>query len=108
MIVGEQAAEREGNRPGSASGVNIRYKELWGDQGSENDQLLIDGLNICTATLCPISKQVNAFFVYDINRDGMTDLSQPDPTLSTLPFITGADVFMRAPPCRPTTRSPSS
>jgi lipase/uncharacterized protein/lipase (class 2) len=84
-----------GNRLGSASGVNIRYKELWGNQGSENDQLLIDGLNICTPTLCPISKQVNAFFVYDINRDGQTDLSAPDPTLSALPFITGADVYMR-------------
>jgi lipase/uncharacterized protein/lipase (class 2) len=84
-----------GNRPGSASGVHIRYKELWGNQGSENDQLLIDGLNICTPTLCPISKQVNAFFTYDINRDGQTDLSQPDPTLNALPFITGADVFMR-------------
>ena len=23
-----------GNRPGSMSGVNIRYKELWGNQGS--------------------------------------------------------------------------
>jgi hypothetical protein len=57
---------------------------------------LIDGLNICTPILCPISKQVNAFFVYDINRDGQTDLSQPDPTLSALPFITGADVYMRA------------
>jgi lipase/uncharacterized protein/lipase (class 2) len=84
-----------GNRPGSAAGVNIRYKELWGNQGSENDQLLIDGLNICTPTLCPISKQVNAFFVYDVNRDGQTDLSRPDPTLNALPFITGADVFMR-------------
>jgi uncharacterized repeat protein (TIGR01451 family) len=89
----EQAA---GNRPGSSSGVHIRYKELWGNQGSENDQLLIDGLNICTPTLCPISKQVNAFFVYDVNRDGQTDLSQPDPTFNSLPFITGADVFMRA------------
>ena len=87
--------EAVGNRPGSASGVNIRYKELWGDQGSENDELLINGLNICTPTLCPISKQVNAYFVYDINRDGQTDLSQPDPTLNALPFITGADVFMR-------------
>src|SRR5215216_751142 len=40
-----------GNRPGSMSAVNIRYKELWGDQGAENDQLLIDGVNICTPVL---------------------------------------------------------
>jgi triacylglycerol esterase/lipase EstA (alpha/beta hydrolase family) len=85
-----------GNRPGSAAGVFIRYKELWGDQGAESDQLLIDGLNVCTPTLCPISKQVNAFFAFDVNRDGQTDLSSPEPTLSRLPFITGADVYMRA------------
>jgi hypothetical protein len=85
-----------GDRPGSASGVEIRYKELWGDQGAESDQLLINGVNVCTSVLCPISKQVNAFFAFDANRDGKTDLSSPDPVLSKLPFITGADVYMRA------------
>jgi triacylglycerol esterase/lipase EstA (alpha/beta hydrolase family) len=85
-----------GERPGSLSGVNIRYKELWGDQGSENDQLLINGTNVCVPNLCPISKQVNAFFVFDRNRDGQTDLSEPDPVLGSLPFIQGGDVFMPA------------
>jgi pimeloyl-ACP methyl ester carboxylesterase len=83
-----------GNRPGSMSAVNIRYKELWGDQGAQNDKLLIDGLNICTSNLCPISKQVNAFFAFDRNRDGQTDLSSSDPVLGSLPFIQGADVFV--------------
>jgi hypothetical protein len=83
-----------GNRPGTTSSVNLRYKELWGDQGAENDQLLINGLNVCTAVLCPISKQVNAFFAFDRNRDGQTDLSSPDPVLSQLPFIQGADVYV--------------
>src|SRR5215207_6903993 len=85
-----------GNRPGSMSAVNIRYKELWGDQGAENDQLLIDGVNICTPVLCPISKQVNAFFAFDRNRDSRTDLSSPDPVLGNLPFIQGADVYTPA------------
>jgi hypothetical protein len=85
-----------GARPGSESAVNIRYKELWGDQDAESDQLLINGLNVCTPNLCPISKQVNAFFAFDANRDGKTDLSSPDPALSALPFITGADVFIPA------------
>ncbi len=85
-----------GDRPGSMSAVNIRYKELWGDQGAENDKLLVNGRNICTATLCPISKQVNAFFAFDRNRDGQTDLSSPDPVLSQLPFIQGADVYVPA------------
>jgi pimeloyl-ACP methyl ester carboxylesterase len=84
-----------GNRPGSMSAVNLRYKELWGNQGAQNDRLLINGLNVCTAVLCPISKQVNAFFAFDRNRDGQTDLSSPDPVLSNLPFIQGADVYVR-------------
>jgi pimeloyl-ACP methyl ester carboxylesterase len=88
--------EYVGNRPGSVSGVNLRYKELWGDQGAESDKLLINGTNVCTPGLCPISKQVNAFFAFDGNRDGQTDLSSPDPVLSELPFITGADVYMPA------------
>ena len=85
-----------GDRPGSLSAVNIRYKELWGDQGSENDRLLINGTNVCVPNLCPITKQVNAFFVFDRNRDGQTDLSEPDPVLGRLPFIQGGDVFIPA------------
>ena len=85
-----------GARPGSMSGVNIRYKELWGDQGAQSDQLLINGTSVCTPVLCPISKQVNAFFAFDRNRDGQTDLSQPDPVLGQLPFIQGADVYIPA------------
>jgi hypothetical protein len=85
-----------GLRPGALSAVNIRYKELWGDQDAESDQLLINGLSVCTPGLCPISKQVNAFFAFDRNRDGQTDLSSPDPVLGQLPFIQGGDVYMRA------------
>ncbi len=86
--------EYSGARPGSVSWVSIRYKELWGDQGDENDQLLVNGLNIATDVLCPISKQVNGYFGFDRNRDGQTDLSQPDPVLSALPFLQGADVYV--------------
>ena len=76
--------------------MNIRYKELWGDQGAESDKLLINGTNVCNSVLCPISKQVNAFFAFDRNRDGQTDLSEPDPVLGELPFIQGADVYVPA------------
>ncbi|HYC00574.1 MAG TPA: hypothetical protein VEC57_15680 [Candidatus Limnocylindrales bacterium] len=84
-----------GNRPGSSSWVSIRYKELWGDQPGESDQLLVDGLNIVTAELCPASKQVNGYFAFDVNRNGQTDLIE-DPVISALPFLQGADVFVRA------------
>lgn len=85
-----------GLRPGSMAAVMIRYKELWGDQDAESDQLLINRLNVCTPNLCPISKQVNALFAFDDDRDGKTNLSTPDPVLNQLPFITGADVFIPA------------
>jgi hypothetical protein len=82
-------------RPGALTASNIRYKELWGDQPGESDQLLIDGLNICTPELCPISKQVNAYLTWDVNRNGRTDMTR-DPVVGSLPFIQGADVFVPA------------
>src|SRR5438552_14916605 len=96
LLASAAIAEYVGNRPGSVSTPMIRYKELWCDQGSENDQLLINGLNVCTEVLCRISKQVNAFFAFDRNDDKQTDLSEPDPILSGLPFIQGADVYVAA------------
>jgi pimeloyl-ACP methyl ester carboxylesterase len=79
----------------------LRYKELWGDQGSESDTLAVNGTNVCNEATCPVSKQVNAVFVFDRRSDGRTDLSAPDPVFSRLPFITGVDVF--APAARPAT-----
>jgi triacylglycerol esterase/lipase EstA (alpha/beta hydrolase family) len=84
-----------GNRPGSSGAVMIRYKELWGNQPGENDELLINALNVCTPTLCPWEKEVNAFFAY--NREGKPESTlSEDPVLSQLPFIQGADVYIPA------------
>src|SRR5205085_2719281 len=58
-----------GYRPGSASAVNIRYKELWGDKPGESDDLKINGTSLCSAGLCPTSHDVNAYFAFDRNRD---------------------------------------
>lgn len=74
--------------------VIIRNKELWGDQGANNDALTINGTNIANAALCPIAKRVISIFVFDKNADGVSDLSTPDPFLETLPFLTGADLFI--------------
>lgn len=82
-----------GNRAGALGAVIIRYKELWGDQQAESDVLKIDGLSVCTPEVCPISKQVNALFAFDQNRNGQSDLSS-DPALSNLPFIGSVDVFV--------------
>jgi pimeloyl-ACP methyl ester carboxylesterase len=83
------------------SALVIRYKELWGDQEGENDSITFNGVEACNPATCPISKQVNAMFVYDRGLDGQTDTSSPDPAFSRLPFITGVDIFM--PAARPPT-----
>jgi pimeloyl-ACP methyl ester carboxylesterase len=74
----------------------LRYKELWGDQGDAGDVLEINGVNVCTAVICPRSKLVNSVQAIDWNSDGMTDLSAPVPFFFAQPFGTGADVFMPA------------
>jgi hypothetical protein len=87
-----------GLRPGSVSSAHIRYKELWGDRPGQTDDLRIDGTSVCTATLCPTRKTVNAFFAFDRNHDGRTDLSTPDPVLGNVPFVAGGDVFVPSSP----------
>jgi pimeloyl-ACP methyl ester carboxylesterase len=91
--------------PRHVAGVILRYKELWGDQGSQNDLLAINGTNVCTDVLCPIRKQVNAVFFSDRKLDGQSDLSQQDPVYSSLPFVIGVDLFAPAatPPAGTTT-----
>jgi pimeloyl-ACP methyl ester carboxylesterase len=87
------AADQSDNHSGM---VIIRYKELWGDQGSQNDKLRINGTNVCNAAICPIEQRVNAVFAFDRGSDGQSNLSSPDPVFSSLPFITGVDIFIPA------------
>lgn len=91
--------------PRHAAAVILRYKELWGDQPGQNDVLSINGANVCTETVCPVDKRVNAVFFTDRKMDGQSDLSQPDPVYSALPFVTGVDLFAPAaiPPAGTTT-----
>jgi pimeloyl-ACP methyl ester carboxylesterase len=98
-----EAAVQRGER--HVSGLVIRYKELWGNQGTQNDVLSINGTSVCNEAICPITKQVNALFFFDRGMDGRTDLSRPDPAFSALPFITAVDLF--APASRPPTGTTS-
>jgi pimeloyl-ACP methyl ester carboxylesterase len=82
--------------PNHVAGVILRYKELWGDQGSQSDVLSLNGTNVCNAALFPISKRVNAAFFLDRFADGKTDLTTPHPVYSALPFVTGIDIFLPA------------
>src|SRR5205807_2583554 len=61
----------------------------------QNDELLINGLNICTETLCPWKKLVNAYFAFNWEGKEETTLKE-DPVTSALPFIQGAQVYIPA------------
>jgi hypothetical protein len=81
--------------------VIIRYKELWGDQGSENDILTVNGTSVCNPNTCPLSKEVNGLFAADFNHNGTSDTSQTWPTYQNLGyFISSVDMFApaQAPP----------
>jgi hypothetical protein len=85
--------EYTGKTPGSSGAVMIRYMEYWGNQPGENDELLINGLNVCTPSLCPWEKEVNAFFAFNWEGKEETTLNE-DPVLSKPPFLQGADVYI--------------
>jgi hypothetical protein len=85
--------EATGKFPGSSGAVTIRYKEFWGNEPGQNDELLVNGLNICTAKLCPWEKEVNAYFA--INWEGKPESTlAEEPVLSQLPFIQAAQVYI--------------
>jgi pimeloyl-ACP methyl ester carboxylesterase len=84
--------------PNHVSMVATRNKELWGDQGAENDVLAINGTGVCSAATCPISKRVIGMFAFDVGSDGVTNLGAPIPTLFALPFLSGVDHFIPAAP----------
>ncbi|MGH2962017.1 MAG: alpha/beta hydrolase [Solirubrobacterales bacterium] len=76
--------------------VISRYKELWGDAGAQSDVLRVNGLNVLTPATSPMSNTTNGVFVGDFNENGASDPSTPHPVLSSLPFLTGVDVFIPA------------
>jgi hypothetical protein len=77
--------------------VLIRYKELWGNQGSQNDVLKVDGASVTNPTTCPLSKEVNALFVADFNHDGKSEPTETWPAYQKLGyFLSSSDVFAPA------------
>jgi hypothetical protein len=84
-----------GRFPGSSGAAMIRYEEYWGNEPGQSDELLVNGLNVCTPTLCPWQKLVNAYFA--LNWEGKEESTlSPEPILSKLPFIQAAQVFIPA------------
>jgi hypothetical protein len=84
-----------GKFPGSSGAVMIRYKEYWGNEPGQNDELLVNRLEVCTPSLCPWAKKVNAFFAFNWEGKEESTLNE-EPALSKLPFIQAAQVFIPA------------
>jgi hypothetical protein len=84
-----------GKIPGSSGAVMIRYEEYWGNEPGQNDELRVNGLNVCTPSLCPWEKKVNAFFAFNWEGKEESTLNE-EPVLSKLPFIQAAQVFVPA------------
>jgi pimeloyl-ACP methyl ester carboxylesterase len=83
--------------PRSAAILILRYKELWGDQGSESDVVTVDGHSVCNPTTCPLSKEVNGLFAADFNHDGQSETDQTWPPYQALGyFVSSVDVFAPA------------
>ena len=84
--------------PDVAAMVIIRYKELLGDQGRENDVLTANGISLCSPTTCPLSKLVNGLFVSDFDHDHTLDSGETwRPYQDASPyFISSADEFIPA------------
>ena len=74
--------------------VIIRYNELRGDQGDENDTLEINGVNVVSPATHPMSRFINATFVFDKGADGVSNLGVPIPPFSLVTFMTGVDLFI--------------
>jgi pimeloyl-ACP methyl ester carboxylesterase len=82
--------------PNHVNLIVVRYKEFWGDQGSQNDVLTVNGTNVINPATAPISHLVNAMFAYDQGNDEMSNLSAPIPTFFALPFISAVDLYIPA------------
>jgi hypothetical protein len=76
--------------------IMVRYKELWGDQGSQNDVLTVNGTNVINAATSPISHRTNAMFAFDQGSDGVSDVSSPIPVFFGIPFVSAVDLFIPA------------
>lgn len=82
--------------PNHVNLIVIRYKELWGDQGSQDDILTINGTNVINAATAPISHLVNAMFAFNEGNTGVSDVSAPIPAFFAIPFLSAVNLYIPA------------
>ena len=74
--------------------VIIRYNELRGDQGEGNDILEINGVNVVSPATHPMSRFINATFVFDKGADGVSNLGVTIFPFNLITFMAGVDLFI--------------
>jgi Lipase C-terminal domain/Lipase (class 2) len=95
-LLGSVPIEQDtGKFPASSGAVMIRYEEYWGNEPGQNDELLVNGLELCSARLCPWEKKVNAYFAFNWEGKNESTLNE-EPALSKLKFIQAAQVYVPA------------
>ncbi|OWY62196.1 hypothetical protein B7486_59735 [cyanobacterium TDX16] len=77
-----------------------RYREWWGDQGEQSDELLVDGNQVLSEATSPRDNNKIGVFLFDVGGDGESELDEPIATLYGIGFLTGVDVAMPADPER--------
>ncbi len=114
-LLASPAFEASGQHAGAVGLVSTRFKEVWGNAGElpgsspeEDDEVKFNGLNVCVPAICPLTKVVNAIFVGEGTKHPKeTNLEEPNPAYSGIPFITGAEVFIPATSKSETTDEPT-
>jgi hypothetical protein len=86
--------------PDSTAFTVTRYREWWGDQGEQSDQLIVDGNQVLSEATSPRDNNKIGVFLYDVGGDGESNLAEPIATLYGIGFLTGVDVAIPADPER--------
>jgi pimeloyl-ACP methyl ester carboxylesterase len=79
----------------------LRFKEFWGDRGIDNDVLSFDGVDVINPVTAPsgaVGVASSAFFVFDDDSDGLSDLESVPFPFPFLAFLTATDLFLPSDP----------
>ncbi|MGA2284949.1 MAG: alpha/beta hydrolase [Dehalococcoidia bacterium] len=82
--------------PNQTDLIIIRYKELWGDQGANNDVLTVDGSNVISPATHPLARFINGTFVFDKGSDKVSHLGVVVPPFNLITFLTAVDLYIAA------------
>jgi hypothetical protein len=114
-LLASPAFQETAIHPGAVGLVSLRYKEAWGNAGElpgsspeEDDEVKVDGLNLCVPAICPLTKLAIGIFIGEgAKHPKETNLEEPNPLYDNVPFITGAEVFIPATSKSETTDEPT-